>query len=235
MDHRDVARSSIIEKYLLKELSPEECDEFEAHFFDCEECAQDLRLTDAFLEQVRRELKIPLEQVAPQALEQGQASRQGKGLPSFLRPVWLIPALAVLLLVIVYQNLFLYPGLKHQVATLGKPEILSSLSLVNGVSRGGSIPAMEVRNLQPFLLQVDIPGEEGFSNYLCSLYSPSGKLLWQSEVSKDQARDSVSIRVLPTEEMNGLNLLLVQGVSVSGQRKTPVDLVRYRFQLTFQK
>jgi hypothetical protein len=35
--------------------------------------------------------------------------------------------------------------------------------------------------------------------------------------------------------MNGLNLLLVQGVNVSGQQKTPVDLARYRFNLTILK
>lgn len=229
MEHRDVAKSSAVEKYLLAELPPGDRDEFEAHFFDCEECAMDLRLTDAFLEQARKELKAEPDRAAI------AAHHKGKILPFFLRPLWVVPALAAMLLLIAYQNVVVYPGLKHEVAILRQPEILPSLSLVNGNSRGGSIPSFEAQKLQPFLLSVDIPGEEGFSSYLCSLYSPSGALVWRHEVSTDQAKDAVSIRVLPTAEMNGLNLLLVQGVTVSGPQNTPVDLVRYRFNLTIQK
>ena len=228
MEHRDVAKSSAVERYLFGEMSPVERDAYEAHFFDCEECAMDLRLTDALLVETRRELKAQPEPVAD------AAPRRGKILPFLLRPAWVIPALAAMLLVMAYQNIVVYPGLKHEVASLSQPEVLPSLSLVNGNSRGGSIPSFAVRKLQPFLLSVDIPGEEGFSNYLCSLYSPSGTLIWRNEVSTDQAKDAVAIRILPTAEMNGLNLLLVQGVSLSGQQKTPVDLVRYRFNLTIQ-
>jgi len=225
MEHHDVMKGSLVEKYLLAELSPTEQEDFEAHYFDCEECALDLRLTDAFLEHTRSELK---------AFPDVSAEPRGRILPFLPRPAWVIPALAAMLLLLVYQNMVVYPGLKHEVASLSQPEVLPSLALVNGNSRGEDIPSFSVGAAKPFLLSVDIPSEEGFSSYICTLYSPSGSLLWRSDVSTEQAQDSVSIRVLPRPEMNGLNLLLVQGISVSGQQKTPVDLVRYRFKLQIQ-
>lgn len=224
MDHGDVIQGFLAEKYLLAELSQGEREEFEAHFFDCEECAMDLRLTDAFLAQTRMELKAEL-------LRAPVAEPRGRLLHFFLRPAWVVPALAAMLLLIAYQNTVVYPSLRREVASLSQPEILPSLALVNGNSRGDEMPSFTVEKSRAFLLSVDIPSEEGFSNYVCSLYSPSGALLWRNEVSTEQAKNSVSIRVLPQAAMNGLNLLLIQGVAVSRQQKTPVDLVRYRFKL----
>jgi Putative zinc-finger len=227
MDHRDVVEGFQVERYLLAELSPSESDEFEAHYFECEECAMDLRLTDAFLQQTRRELRSqPHRALVPESRK--------RLLEFFLRPAWVVPALAAMLLVIAYQNAVVYPRLKREVASLSQPEVLPSLPLVNGNSRGGDVPSFTVEKSRAFLLSVDIPSEEGFSSYVCTLYSPSGSLLWRSEVSTEQARDSVSIRVFPQPQMNGLNLLLIQGVAISGAQKTPVDIVRYRFKLQIQ-
>ena len=49
MDHQDAVRRGAIEKYLLNEISQAERDEFETHFFDCQECAEEMRTTAAFL------------------------------------------------------------------------------------------------------------------------------------------------------------------------------------------
>lgn len=223
MDHRDVVQSFAVERYLLAELSPGERESFEEHLFDCEECALDVRLTDAFLIQTLEEL-----QKQPKRTPEKTTSRI---IPFFLRPGWVVPALAVMLLVLVYQNSVVFPGLKREVAVLSQPEILPSLALVNGNSRGGDVPTLSAANLRPFMLSVDIPGAEGFSAYVCTLYSPAGKVMWQKEIAPRQTQDAVSIRVLPTEEMKGVNLLLVQGVTETGQQKTSVDIVRYRFNL----
>ena len=50
MDHREAIESQAVERYLLKEFSASERDEFEEHYFGCGECASDLRSTSAFLE-----------------------------------------------------------------------------------------------------------------------------------------------------------------------------------------
>jgi Putative zinc-finger len=50
MDHDDAMRSLATEKYLLGELYPELRDQFEAHLFDCQQCAFDLWAAATFLE-----------------------------------------------------------------------------------------------------------------------------------------------------------------------------------------
>ena len=51
MDHDVVVRQKLTERYLLDELDPPARDEFEEHFFDCKECALDVRAGALFVEQ----------------------------------------------------------------------------------------------------------------------------------------------------------------------------------------
>lgn len=39
MDHREAIEIQAVERYLLNELSPEEAESFERHYFECTECA----------------------------------------------------------------------------------------------------------------------------------------------------------------------------------------------------
>ena len=66
MDHHQAIQLTAVEKYLLEELPPELRDEFEEHFFDCQECATDLRATAGFIDAAKREFKVnPVEKPAP--------------------------------------------------------------------------------------------------------------------------------------------------------------------------
>jgi len=56
MNHQEALRRSAVEKYLLNEMPQPERDEFEEHFFGCQECAADLRATAAFLDGAKKEL-----------------------------------------------------------------------------------------------------------------------------------------------------------------------------------
>ena len=51
MDHNEAVQQMATEKYLLGELPPELREAFEEHFFDCPECAMDLRTAAAFVEE----------------------------------------------------------------------------------------------------------------------------------------------------------------------------------------
>ena len=57
MDHQEAVRRGAIEKYLLDEISQPEREEFEMHFFDCRECAEEMRTTAAFLAGAKLELR----------------------------------------------------------------------------------------------------------------------------------------------------------------------------------
>jgi hypothetical protein len=220
MDHQQATQRMAVEKYLLRELEPELRDQFEEHFFDCQECATDLGATAAFMEAAQREFRlnpVPKPALAPKA-------KSGLAL---LRPVTAWAALAASLLVIAYQNVLVYPHFESEIAELRAPEILPSLSLVNGNSRGGQVHEVTVGAGRPFLLLLDIPTEDRFSSYTCLLYSPSGALSWRVDVSPQLAKDTVSIRVPSAGRPPGDYSLALQGNTDRGA----VDLQRYRFTL----
>jgi hypothetical protein len=220
MDHQLATQLMAVEKYLLQELAPEVRDQFEEHFFDCQECATDLGATVAFMEAAKREFRlnpVPKPASVPKA----------KSVLASLRPVIAWSALAASLLVIAYQNVVVYPHFKSEIAELKAPEILPSVSLVNGNSRGGQVPAVTVGAGRPFLLLLDIPTQDGFSSYTCLLYSPSGSLSWRVDVSPQLAKDTVSVHVPSADRSPGDYTLVVQGKTDRGA----VDLQRYRFTL----
>ena len=53
MDHNEALRLQAAEKYVLGELPPPLRDEFEEHFFDCQECAQDVIAVAGFVDNAR--------------------------------------------------------------------------------------------------------------------------------------------------------------------------------------
>ena len=228
MDHQDAVRLTAVEKYLLHELTPELRDDFEEHYFDCPECAADLRATAAFLDATKTELK------AASVSRRLPATGAKRRFALLWRPAFFVPALAASLLVIAYQNIVVYPRFTGEIAHLQSPEVLPSVSLVGGNSRGGEIPSITVSKSKLFLLFLDIPTQERFSTYTCTLYSPSGLLTWHVQVSAQQARDTISIRVPAVNTVDGNYSVVVQGNLENAQPGSGVDLARYTFALKNQ-
>jgi hypothetical protein len=224
MDHNQATQQLTVEQYLLNELPPEVRDEFEEHFFDCQECSTDLRATVAFMAAAKKEF-------AAHPVPKPGAEIKGKSFFASLWPSALVwSALAASLLVVAYQNLVVYPGFETEIAALKAPEILPSISLVGGNSRGGQVPSAVVKAGHPFLLSLDIPTQDRFSSYTCLLYSPSGTLLSRVEVPAQSAKDTVSFRVPEADKQPGEYTLNVRG-NLAG---TSVDLGPLRFVLNGQ-
>jgi hypothetical protein len=226
MHHHDPADMTV-EKYLLDELNPEARDQFEEHFFDCLECAADVRAAAGFIAAAKKEFKA-------NPVPKPGARPNGKSLfASFWPSALVLSALAASLLVIAYQNVVVYPRFKAEISELKAPEMLPSvspaISLVGGNSRDGKVPAFTLEAGHPFLLLLDIPAQDRFSNYTCLLYSPSGSLSWRVNVSGQLAKDTVSIRVPSGDRPSGEYTLTVQGNTDRGE--TPVELAHYRFAL----
>jgi hypothetical protein len=227
MDHFEATQSKAVEKYLLGEMSPLERDQFEEHVFGCPECAADLRATAAFLDTAKRELKS-----FPRSKPASETRKRSRSLLQW--PVFAWTALAASLLLTAYQNIVVYPHLTNEIAQLKAPEILPSLSLVNGNSRGGEAAAITVSRGKPFLLLVDVPTQDRFMSYTCSLYSPSGSLAWQVQVSAQEAKDTVSILVPGVDKVAGNYTLVVRGDTDRALVGSAVELVHYRFTLNVQ-
>ena len=229
MDHQEAIGLSAVERYLLGELSPLERDGFEDHFFSCHECATDVRITAQFLDGARKELgRGGLEERAPGRAKQ---SSLGAWLAALWRPAFLGPVMAMLLLLVGYQNVVVYPHLTQALGQLRQPAVLSAVSLISANSRAeGHLQVNGTAN-QPVLLSLDIPAEERFASYVCELVTASGTVLWQVPVSTGQAHDTVSIGVPAGTLRAGDYAVVVKGLT-HGSEGT-VDLARYPFALQF--
>src|SRR5579863_10185856 len=223
MDHQDAVRRGVIEKYLLDEISQPERDEIEMHVFDCQECAEEMRTTAAFLAGAKMELRRS-------HLAQPVRAAAKKPWFEILRtPAFAAPAFALLLLIVAYQTIIILPRFAGERAQPRNPEILTSLSLSGSNRRDGAAPIATPPKGQPLLLSLDIPTAERFTSYACVLIAPTGAVVWRLPVSAAQAKDPVAISVPSNSLSPGSYRLLVQGRA--NAEADPVDLANYRFTL----
>src|SRR5450432_1432090 len=117
MDHAEALQQKATERYLLDESDPDVKDQFEEHLFDCQECALDVRAAAMFVEQSK--VVLGESQAAPVRVP-APALVKPSWLASLFRPALAIPVLAMLLVIVGYQNLVTVP---HLTAALSEPQI----------------------------------------------------------------------------------------------------------------
>ena len=213
MEHDEAVRLQAAEKYVLGELSPTQREEYEEHYFDCPECAFEMKAAAAFMDTSREVFKVDKKEV----VERKAAPARG-GWFSLLRPAIAAPAFVALLVFILYQNIATIPHERdlalqsareaaqakqaaaeaRQVAAQASvPHMLPIFSLLGANRRGGGRPVIEARSGEPFALKVDITDSEtsGSSGYLIRLQDASGAAHTLGSVSREEARNTVFVEV----------------------------------------
>ncbi|HEY1264686.1 MAG TPA: zf-HC2 domain-containing protein [Terriglobales bacterium] len=226
MEHSEAVRLMAAEQYLLDELTPEQREEFEEHFFECQDCAMDVKLGATFVEYSKVILSTQ-----PEIHASVEPAPKPSWWSAWLRPAFAVPVMAALVAFIGYQRFVTYPALRHELATATAPQLAVPLTLKSGISRGEDAQLVTVRPHQPLLLNVDVP-EIRFSSYVYELYSPAGALQWSLPVSAQSIRDSVPVQAA-AGEVPGAYTLVVRGVEASNSG--PVEVGRYTFRLQTQQ
>lgn len=226
MDHDVVVRQRMTERYLLGELDADARDEFEEHFFDCPDCALDVRAGALFVEQS----KVVLAEKA----QSNSAGLPVTAIPAkpgwfgWLRPAVAAPVMALLLAVIAYQNLVTHPRLQK---ALNSPQVLPWAS-VNVGTWGSGGPVISTRPGKGFLLFVRIPPDGSYSHYVADLYNPAGKLEWSLTIPASSAQDQWPVQVPGADRAAGNYILVVRGVTAAGESQ---EVGRASFELQIQK
>ena len=203
MNHDEALQQRATEKYLLDELDPALRDQFEEHLFDCQECALDVRAAAMFVEQTKGVLaESPANEVrVPAAVPQ-------RGWLYWLRPAFAAPVLAMLLVVIGYQNRLLREAHEPQVATWAS---------VNIATRGTEATVVKPRQGEGFNLLVNLPPDQSYATYTLELYNPTGKLQWAGRIPAASSDDARSIYISGTGLEQGNYTLDTNGVTATGQ------------------
>ncbi len=224
MDHTVVVRQKMTERYLLDELDPELRDEFEEHYFDCPECAQDIRTGAEFVAHTKTVLADSSEPATVRAIP----DRRPVGWFAWLRPAFAAPALAVLLAVVGYQNLVTYPRVQSQ---LNQPQVLPSAS-VNFGTWGAGGPATTVPEGKGLLLFVRIPPDGAYARYTANLYNPAGKMEGSFTIVPAAGQDQWSVTVPGIHREAGTYTMTVHGFTAGGAGK---ELGSTSFELQIQR
>ena len=206
MDHSEAVQLRATEKYLLGDLPTDQREAFEEHFFECTECAQDVKAAAVLIDNARavlREAPVPARHFEP--------ARQKSWLGWF-QPAWGLAAAAAILAVVGYQNLVTIPHLKTEMAAATTPQALTSFNLTTAGSRGAMESQPMVPAGKPFSFYIDIPASDSFAYYSAAVETDSGGRKFAVPVSREQAKDPVQI-LLPANTLTpGNYVLVVRGV-----------------------
>jgi hypothetical protein len=182
MDHNEAVRLQAAEKYVLGEFPPNLRDEFEEHFFDCAECAVDVKAIAAFADGSREVLRAETEKLAEK-----KAAPIGAGWLRWFRPVIAVPAFAALLLIIGYQRFVAIPKAKEAAAS-GASQILFSSHSLRGVNTAGEEGrTLSIRPDEAFFLDFDFVPTRSFDSYIAQLEDAEGRVLLRAKIAGGNA------------------------------------------------
>src|ERR1700691_2567681 len=239
MDHDVVVRQKMTEQYLLNELDPQARDEFEEHYFDCPYCAADVHAGALFVEQSKIALESGQSKVSVSSRPAASPARAPvlvapglgparSGWFGWLRPAFVVPVLAALLVVIGYQDRT--NRILQQAAN--SPQVLAS-AVVNIGVRGTEPVSVPAHAGQAFELSLNVPPESRFSSYKLDLYNSQGKLEWSRTIP---ASGSGTLSLYVPGSVPGTDhapsTLAVHGITAGGENE---DLDRYPIELQDQK
>jgi hypothetical protein len=218
MEHTQAVEAKAVERYLLGELAPSSREEFEQHFFDCKECSEDLRIGTLFLDTTKEVLAtdpVPSRSQSPPRWRF-----------QWFRPQYALAACMALLAVICYQNFVVIPKLRIS----SSPQTLALFSLSELGARDVSEAVIAPDHTKPYVLLVDIPADESFSNYLCEILTQGGTKVLSIGVSAADAKKPVPLFVPPSLLKPDSYKLVISGRA--GDEKTPYrDVERQSFQI----
>src|SRR5258708_7073293 len=182
MDHNEALQLQAAVKYVLGELSQVQRDEYEEHYFDCAECAVDIKALATFADTTREVLRQEREKQAAKELVPARG-----GWLRWLQPVVAVPAFAALLLIVAYQNTVTIPQAKNAPSRAvteiyGQSFLLQPSDTRRGNEAIVNEAPLEVRPNEGFLLQLDFNPTASFPAYLCQLQDSSGRVLQQFAV-----------------------------------------------------
>ncbi len=183
MSHDEAARDQMVERFALGELRGSDRERFEAHFFDCKECFDEVQVTSEFLRHARS--------VLSREPEKSWFSRMAADL---WRPA---PALVSMLFLCAFGTT-VYQTFRYAASI--KPKVESRYFL-GGQTRApqGEKPIV-VHNNIPVSLSVEFtPGSE-FKSYRAQIMNDSGKVKYSIPLNPQEGDDSVSV-VLPPESL----------------------------------
>lgn len=221
MNHTEATELKATERYLLNELTPDQRDAFEEHYFDCQECAEDLRAASVFVEEAKVQLPALVADTAPARQPVQLRPERRKPWWSFLTlPAFAAPAFAALLAVIAYQNFATIPALR---SAADEPRV-TPWTMLHAGTRGSDAVRVDADRHNGATVFIDLPLEPVYASYAFDLTDPAGKRVWGQTIQRtghgDEGQADQGMRVsllIPGAHLQpGTYTLTISGISPDG-------------------
>jgi hypothetical protein len=186
MDHNEAVRLQAAEKYVLGEFPQNLRDEYEEHFFDCAECALDLKAAAAFVDVSRSEALRSVDK---------QLVSEKVGWFRWFRPIVVAPAFGALLLLLGYQIFVTIPKAKENSASGGAQVLFNSYPLRGVNTAGEEGRTLSIRPGEAFLLNFDFVPTRSFDSYICQLEDAQGHLVLRAKIAAGSANQEAHLPV----------------------------------------
>ena len=173
MEHAEATETMAAERYLLGEMTPEDRDAFEEHYFGCPECAADVRDGAQIRASIRTQKANPT-----------RAPRTARG--------WLAAAAVAVVVAAVpaVQNI----SLRQQIASARTPHIGESVGFFTAGSRGGEELVVHAGD-RPFTIDFDIPPQPQARRYVVQVIDSGRRVRASDVVAAGAARDTQHLLV----------------------------------------
>jgi hypothetical protein len=229
MDHNEAIQLQAAVKYVLGELSPVQREEYEEHYFDCAECAVDLKVLATFADTTREVLR----QERGNSFARDAAPAR-EGWFRWLQPIVAVPAFAALLLIIAFQNTVTIPQAREEAASGAAQLFVSSRSPKMAVTRGSDdVAKYSVRPNESLPLKFDFTPSTSAHAYVCQLQDESGRSLLQLRVPGSFANKELNL-VIPANRIKpGKYTLFFTGDPDAKGQPAKAEVLRLTFAIEF--
>lgn len=223
--HQEAIEEHLAERYLLGEMSADDAERFEQHFFECPDCASAVEEGQVLLANGRE---------AVRSLQRSSEIREARpslwtSLMHWLsRPAGFVPVAACLFLagLAAYQNTVTIPGLRR---VRDAARVVPAFQLI-AASRGEGSTITVPRGASSFIVSVDVPPDAQFSIYECEL-NASGRSVFRLTAPAPAANQPLTILIPARELTSGMFDLVLSGVEADGQKRNRVSV--FPFSLRF--
>src|SRR5215469_4024715 len=205
MEHNEAIENHTAERYLLHELTEQERDAYEAHFFSCSACAEEINADLTIMENARQVVQDELKAHIYSHAARRSVWDSWLTFRSMLHP---IPAAACALLVMVsafgiYQNVVTIPQLKQD----GAPQLAMSESFVLRNAKS-AIHSLTFSKGKSFTIPFEVPTSTSSSYEIWLVSATTAKKLRFPAISATEAKKPLEI-IVPAGKLDAGSYFLL--------------------------
>jgi anti-sigma factor RsiW len=232
MEHERAIQNLAVEAYLLGEMSPDERESFEEHYFECAVCAEDLRAASQFMEDAK-DLLAGADAPSPVPVRTSKRpvpQQSGWGWLGWLSPQAAAAMIAALVVVTGVETFSTIPGLRRQVDEFETPRIVKSIVL-RPVTRGDA-STVRTGAGEAVVLVFDPPESPELSPgspLRFTVKSANGRAVFELTGEVPNPGERITLSVPRLNVPPGDYTLIVQGATPS--TAAPPELGQYPFKL----